>query len=102
MKILSDKTRNVLVNVLYQGRSHCEGGGGSYGPPISISEPNKVRKFQFKTSGILLFTDVQNNLWRFFISSNYTGEIVHFTLDLLLWKVHFLKTTKNEDLNRRL
>ena len=30
-------------------------------PPrhTSISKPNKVQKFQFQTSGILLFTDVQ-------------------------------------------
>ena len=69
-------------------------------PPTSISEPNKVRKFQFETSGISLFTDVQklygpeilrflpcmiqflNNLWWLFIFSNYIGEIDQFTLDL--------------------
>ena len=65
----------------------------------SISEPNKVQKFQFQTSAILLFTDVQklygpefsqalpcilqylDNLLRIF--SNYLGEIDHFKLDLL-------------------
>ena len=69
-------------------------------PPTSISEPNKVRKFQFETSGILIFTDVQtlygpeisqflpcmvqflDNLWRLSIFSNYIGEIDQFTLDL--------------------
>ena len=70
------------------------GGGGQdgHGPPNSISEPNKVQKFQFQTSGILLFTDVQklyrpeisqflpymlqflNNLWRLFIFSNFIGQ----------------------------
>ena len=69
-------------------------------PPTSISEPNKVRKFQFETSGILIFTDVQklygpeipqflpctvqflDNLWQLSIFSNYIGEIDQFTLDL--------------------
>ena len=69
--------------------------------PTSVSEPNKVQKFQFQTSGILLFTDVQklygpdilqflpcmlqllDNLWRLFIFSNYRGKIDHFTLNVL-------------------
>ena len=69
--------------------------------PTSISEPNKVQKCQFQTSGMLLFTDVQkvygpeilqflprmpeflDNLWRVFTFSNYIEEIDHFTLDLL-------------------
>ena len=67
--------------------------------PTSISEPNKVQKFQFQTSAILLFTDVRKlhgpeisqvyrvcyNFWKICggIFSNYIGEINHFTLDLL-------------------
>ena len=61
----------------------------------------KVQKFQFETSGILLFTDVQklyvpeisqflpcklqflDNLWRLSIFSNYKVEEDHFTFDLL-------------------
>ena len=99
------------------GRSHWGGQGDmSPLPPTSISELNKVQKFQFQTSRILLFTDVQklcgpeilqflpsmlqflDNLWWLFIFSNYIGEIDHFTVDLLkisdtyrwtFWKLSF-------------
>ena len=40
-----------------QGRSHWGGGGGA--GLTSTPEPKKVQKFQFQTSGMLLFTDVQ-------------------------------------------
>ena len=47
-----------------EGGGAGAGAGGRGGhapppPPTSISEPNKVQKFQFQTSGMLLFTDVQ-------------------------------------------
>ena len=45
-----------------QGRRYW--GGGPPPPPTSTSKPNTVQKFQFQTS-------------------NYIGEIYHFTLDLL-------------------
>ena len=91
-------------------RGAGEGGQGCPGgppppPPTSIFELNMVLKFQFRTSGILLFTDVQklygleilqfllcicgqfmDYLWTIFgqfIFSNYIGEIDHFALDLL-------------------
>ena len=72
-------------------------------PPLysSISEPNKIEKFHFQTSRILLLTNVQklhepeisqflqcmlqflDNLWRLSIFSSYKGKIDHFLLDLL-------------------
>ena len=36
------------------------GSQGGYVLLISISKPNKVQTFQFQTSGILLFADIQN------------------------------------------
>ena len=41
-----------------QGRSNW-GDQGDHGPLTSIFETKKVQKFQFQTSKILLFTDVQ-------------------------------------------
>ena len=93
-------------------RSVAFGGEGVQGamthPPLpppppysSISERNKVKKFQFQTSRILLLTNVQklhepeisqflpcilqflDNLWRLSNFSSYIGKIDHFLLDLL-------------------
>ena len=35
------------------------GGKGDMTPHLNISEPNKVHKFYFQASGILIFIDVQ-------------------------------------------
>ena len=100
-------------------------------PRSSVSKPNKVHKFQFQASGILLFTNVQklhgpkisqyllcmphlNNLWGLLIFANYIGKSLHvgpsekvqyLTVDLLKrffsWTIG-KKTTMNESLNLRL
>ena len=41
--------------------------GGGHGPSTSISEPNKVQKFQFQKSEILLFTDDVQKLFLQFL-----------------------------------
>ena len=89
------------ISQVFSGAQPLGGYGGGMTSPTSISEPNKVQKCQFQTSGMLLFTDVQkvygpeilqflprmleflDNLWRVFTFSNYIEEIDHFTLDLL-------------------
>ena len=47
----------------FRGVATWGGGGGRGGqrghePPTSFSEPEKIQKFQFQTSGILLFMGV--------------------------------------------
>ena len=104
------KTVNAFTGFSYlgsvvQGRNHWGSQGWGIPPPIpsltSVSELNKVQKFEFQISGILFFTDAQklygseilqflpcvlqflDNLWWPFSISNCIGEIDHFTLDLL-------------------
>ena len=65
----SDRLYQLMVHhlTLYQrstgayppGKLGGGGGQGRHGCPTSISEPNKVQQFHFRTSGILLFTGVQ-------------------------------------------
>ena len=70
-------------------------------PNTLIYKPKKKQQFEFQTSGILLLAGVQklygpeisqflpcvlqvlDNLRQLFISSNYIGEIDHFTLVIL-------------------
>ena len=60
--------RNILIKISSfsnnRGVANGKEGGGGGGagvpcPPTSIFELNMFLKFQFRTSGILLFTDVQ-------------------------------------------
>ena len=87
-----------MINQSFNVRGVATGRARGHAPN-SISEPNKVHKFQFQTLGILLFTNVQklygpevsiftilqflDNLWQLFIFSNYIGKIAHFTLNPL-------------------
>ena len=74
------------------------GGLGGHGSLTLISEPKQVQQFQFQTSGVFLFTGVQeiygpeisqflpcmlqflDNLRWHFTFSSYIGEIDHFRL----------------------
>ena len=60
------------------------GDHGGHAPPpppsTSISEPKKVQKFQFQTSAILLFTDVEiirtRNFTNFTVYATIFGKFV--------------------------
>ena len=86
-----------------QGHSHWgERVAGGPWPLTSVFKPRKVHKFQFRTSGILLFTDVQklygpensqhllcmlqflDNLWRLFIFLTTLGK--YHTSRSTFWK----------------
>ena len=79
-------------------RGVVTGRAGGHGSLTLISEPKKVQQFQFQTSGVFLFTGVQeiygpeisqflpcmlqflDNLRWHFTFSSYIGEIDHFRL----------------------
>ena len=58
MYLLKLRTRLMRYLILTRGIATV-GARGPWSPPTSISEPNKVQKFDSQTSGTLLFTDVQ-------------------------------------------
>ena len=85
-------------------------------PSTSIFEKNKDQKFQFQTSRLLFFTDVQklygseipqflpcmlqflDNIWRLFFTNNIvgpSGKVRYLTLDLL--KNFFLSTIRKKN-----
>ena len=85
-------------------------------PSTSIFETNKDQKFQFQTSRLLFFTDVQklygseipqflpcmlqflDNIWRLFFTNNIvgpSGKVRYLTLDLL--KNFFLSTIRKKN-----
>ena len=106
--VVSFYWKNAVI-IIFHGltrRKATGGPGGPWPPPspstISISELSKIQHFQFQTSAILLFLDVQkfyywpeisqflpfmlqflDNLLRLFIFSNKISETDYFSRDLL-------------------
>ena len=85
---------------------------GGHVHPTSISEPNKPKSFSFKYHGYCFLRMFRNStgpkisqflrymlqffddLWRFFIFSNYIREIDHFTWTI--WKGPILNAGSSE------